>query len=185
MIRLFVAVNLDESLRHAVAEVEQRLKATNADVKWVRAESLHITLKFLGWVQENRVPEIEQAIAQAVEEQAPFRLSLAGLGGFPTPTAPRVVWVGIEAGAAELASLAERMEQAMKPLGFEREEREFSAHVTIGRSRGAAGREQLVAALQAERERRFGEMQVARVELMRSDLRPTGPIYISQRAFEL
>jgi len=184
-IRLFVAVNLDDSLRQSVADTEQRLRAAGADVKWVRADSLHITLKFLGWVDDDVVPQVAQAIAQAVQGQPPFLLSLAGLGGFPTPTAPRVIWVGIEEGAAELAGLGQRMEQAMEPLGFEREEREFSPHVTIGRCRSAAGRPQLIAAMQRERDRRFGQMQVLRVELMRSDLRPTGPIYTSQRAFEL
>jgi len=183
--RLFIALNLDENLRRAIAEAQERLRASGADVKWVVPESIHITLKFLGWVDDARVPEVMEALAAALDGAAGFRLSLEGIGSFPTPTAPRVVWVGVKDGGEHLAALAERIEAAMGPLGFEREARAFSPHVTIGRCKSAQGREGLVAAMRGERDRQFGEMEARCVDLMRSDLRPTGPIYTSQRAFRL
>ena len=183
--RLFIALNLDENLRRAIAEAQERLRASGADAKWVVPESIHITLKFLGWVDDARVPEVMEALAAALDGAAGFRLSLEGIGSFPTPTAPRVVWVGVKDGGEHLAALAERTDAAMGPLGFEREARAFSPHVTIGRCKSAQGRDRLVAAMRGERDRQFGEMEVRGVDLMRSDLRPTGPIYTSQRAFRL
>ena len=183
--RAFIAVNLDDGLRRAIAETQDALRATGADVKWVRAESMHLTLKFLGWVEDARIPEIVKAVGTALEGQAPFRLRVEGVGGFPSPTAPRVIWVGVKEGAAELAELSRLVEDAVEPLGFEREGRPFSPHATVGRAKGAGGRQGLTAAMREAAEREFGEMQVTKVELMRSDLRPTGPIYTSQRVFEL
>lgn len=183
--RAFIAVNLDDNLRRAIAETQDALRATGADVKWVQAESMHLTLKFLGWVDDARVPEIVKAVGAALDGQAPFRLRVAGVGGFPTPTAPRVIWVGVEEGATELAELSRLVEDAVEPLGFEREGRPFSPHVTVGRAKGPGGRQGLTAAMREAAEREFGEMQVTKVELMRSDLRPTGPVYTSQRVFEL
>jgi 2'-5' RNA ligase len=183
--RAFIAVNLDENLRRSVAETQEKLRATGAEVKWVKPESVHLTLKFLGWVDEGRVPEVIEAVGAALKGAQPFRLRLEGVGGFPTPSAPRVIWVGVKEGAQELSELAQRVEAALEPLGFVREERGFSPHATIGRRKGPGGRQALAAVMQTEGERAFGEMQVKRVELMRSDLRPTGPIYTSQRAFDL
>ena len=178
-------MNMDDDLRRAVAETQERLRAGGADVKWVRPEGMHVTLKFLGEVDEARLPEIEGAVRAAVTDIAPFRLRLEGVGGFPSAIAPRVVWAGVVEGAQELAELARRIETALEPLGFERERREFSGHVTLGRARTPRGRDGLVAIMREAREQPFGEMEVRRVELMRSDLRPTGPIYTSQREFEL
>jgi len=183
--RAFIAVNLDENLRRCVAETQEKLRATGADVKWVKPESIHLTLKFLGWVDDARLPAVGEAVSAALKGVAPFRLRLEQVGGFPTATAPRVIWVGVKEGAQELSGLAERVEAALEPLGFQREERAFSPHVTVGRHRTPSGRQALAAMMQQERERSFGEMEVRRVELMRSDLRPTGAIYTSQRAFEL
>jgi 2'-5' RNA ligase len=183
--RAFIAVNLDDSLRRAIADAQEALRASGADVKWVRAESMHLTLKFLGWVDDARIPEIVKAVGAALAGQPSFRLRLADVGSFPTSTAPRVVWVGVKEGAAELAELSRLVEDAVEPLGFEKEERPFSPHVTVGRVKSPSGRQALTAAMRETAEREFGEMQVTKVELMRSDLRPTGPIYTSQRVFEL
>jgi len=95
------------------------------------------------------------------------------------------VWVGIEEGAEALCELAQRVEQALEPLGFAREERPFSPHVTVGRVRSSRARDKLAAMMLEQRQHAFGEMEVERVELMRSDLRPTGPIYTSQCEFLL
>jgi 2'-5' RNA ligase len=183
--RAFIAVNMADDLRRALAEAQERLRASEADVKWVRAEGIHITLKFLGWVDDEREPGIADAAAAGVADAGPFRLSLVGIGGFPSATAPRVVWVGVTQGAREMSELARRIEDALEPLGFERERREFSPHVTLGRVRSPRGRDRLAARIGEERERPFGEMEVERVELMRSDLHPTGPVYTSQREFAL
>ncbi|HUT73823.1 MAG TPA: RNA 2',3'-cyclic phosphodiesterase [Armatimonadota bacterium] len=183
--RAFIAVNMGDDLRRALAQAQERLRASGADVKWVRPEGIHLTLKFLGEVDDDRVPAIAEAVAAAVTPRARFRLRVEGIGGFPSPTAPRVIWAGVKDGARELGELARRVEDALEPLGFAREQREFSAHVTLGRCRSPRGRPELAARMREQIERQLGEMEVARVELMRSDLRPTGPIYTSQREFAL
>lgn len=183
--RAFVAVNIEENLRRAVAEAQERLRATGADVKWVRPEGVHITLKFLGWVEQVRVSALVEALRATLEHQEPFTVRLEGIGGFPSATAPRVVWVGVSGGAAELSELAQRTEDALEPLGFAREQRPFSPHLTIGRCRSPRGRQELTAAMREERDRVLGEMRVERVELMRSELRPEGAIYTSQFQFGL
>jgi 2'-5' RNA ligase len=183
--RAFIAVNMGDDLRRALAQAQERLRASGADVKWVLPEGIHLTLKFLGWVDDDRVPAIAQAVAAAVTPRARFRLRVEGIGGFPSPTAPRVIWAVVKDGARELGELARGVDDALEPLGFAREQREFSAHVTLGRCRSPRGRPELAARMREQIERQCGEMEVARVELMRSDLRPTGPIYTSEREFAL
>ncbi len=183
--RAFIAVNLSEELRRQLAEAQDGLRRSGADVKWVRPEGIHITLKFLGWVEDDRVLQVGDAVAAAVSGARAFRLGLEGMGSFPSAAAPRVIWVGVKEGAQQLADLARRVEDALEPLGFAREERPFSPHVTIGRCRSPRGRQELVKLVEQEHERRFGEMEVVRVELMRSDLHPAGPTYTTQREFAL
>src|SRR3970040_1457372 len=146
-IRAFVAVNLDPSLKEALARVMERLKATRADVARGKPENLHLTLKFLGQVEETRLEAIAEAVASAARGCGPFRFVLGGLGAFPQPRAARVVWVGVPEGADSLAGLQARLEAELEPLGFPREERPFTAHLTLGRGRGPGRRAQLAGAL--------------------------------------
>jgi 2'-5' RNA ligase len=172
-----VAVNLDPSLRKVLAEVQERLKATRADVGWVRPESLHLTLKFLGQVEAPRLGAVADAVATVALGYGSFRLVFSGLGAFPTPRLARVVWVGVSEGAQDLAGLQARVEAVLERFGFPLDERPFAAHLTLGRVRGPGHREQLVAALASTPAAPLGEMLVERIELMRSDLSPGGARY--------
>src|SRR3972149_5444057 len=176
-IRAFVAVNLDPSLKEALARVMERLKATRADVGWVNPENLHRTLKFLGQVEETRLEAIAEAVASAARGCGSFRFVLGGLGAFPQPRAARVVWVGVPEGADSLAGLQGRLEAELEPLGFPREERPFMAHLTLGRVRGPGRREQLAAALISAPVEPLGEVVLDRIEMMKRDLRREGPRY--------
>jgi 2'-5' RNA ligase len=111
-------------------------------VRWVPVESVHLTLKFLGEVDDKLVPKIEEALAAVAAGAKPFPLSLSGCGCFPNARAPRVLWVGLGGGAGEAGALAAAVDEALAPLGFDREKRPFKAHLTIGRAkdpREAAG----------------------------------------------
>src|SRR3972149_6084307 len=136
-VRAFVAVNLDPSLREALARVMERLKATRADGGWVNPEHLHLTLKFLGQVEETRLEAIAEAVASAARGGGPFRFVLGGLGAFPQPRTARVVWVGVPEGADSLAGLQARLEAELEPLGFPRGARPVTAHPPPGRGPGA------------------------------------------------
>ncbi|MCL6499232.1 MAG: RNA 2',3'-cyclic phosphodiesterase [Firmicutes bacterium] len=188
MLRLFVAVNLDPSLRPKVEDVRRRLLEAWPQgahlVKWVEPHNLHLTLKFLGPVEASRVSRVAEAL-RVVESSAPFDLHLVGVGAFPRPRGARVLWVGVGEGSQELGRLARAVEYALEPLGFAREERPFSAHLTIGRLRTPAYHPELESALDRKSRVEIGCQRVHSVELVQSSLRPTGPVYTVVRSYRL
>jgi len=134
-LRTFVAVEIDEAVRRAAAEMVDELRSAAADVTWVAPHNMHLTVKFLGDVAAEKIPQVCHSVAQAVAEVQPFALQLCGVGAFPNAARPRTVWLGTEAGRQELAVVAERIEEALKKLGFAREGRAFRGHLTLGRVR--------------------------------------------------
>jgi 2'-5' RNA ligase len=184
-IRCFIALNLPSEIRGRLAELEARLKEARADVSWVKPENVHLTLKFLGGVEEARVPLVQRAIQEGLRGEGPLVLTLAGLGVFPNPRSPRVVWVGVEGDTERMEKLQKRLEQALEEVGFPREARSFSPHITLGRMRsrqGAASLMELVGHLGASM---VGSMRAESIELMRSQLHPAGAVYTILESFPL
>jgi 2'-5' RNA ligase len=132
--RLFVAIPVGEPALGALGRLLDRYRRTGWPVKWVGRDGLHLTLKFLGQVEEERVAEIGQVLREAVAGTPILSFSLTELGAFPTLHRPRVLWVGLEAEPA-LELLVNRLEQRFEPLGFAKEGRPFRPHVTLGRIR--------------------------------------------------
>lgn len=161
----------------------ERLRPLAPDVAWVGRDNFHLTLKFLGGVEAARLDAIGAALMRAVGGGGPFEVALRGLGGFPSPTRPRVLWVGVEQGAAAMAALAGRVDASLAHLGFEPESRPFSAHVTLGRVRTPQRDRRLAEALGAGGA--FGRQRVEHVSLMRSDLSPRGARYTELAAVPL
>ena len=175
-IRSFVAVLLPEAVRARVGEAAAELRSRAGSVSWVREENFHVTLRFLGSVDEATLGRVHEALAAAAAGLAPFRLALGGFGGFPTAQAPRVLWVGLTAGAEPLVQLHARLEAALARRGIPPEGRGFHPHVTIGRAReprGVAGIGELLDGTGGP----LGESLVEAVHLMRSDLHPAGARY--------
>jgi RNA 2',3'-cyclic 3'-phosphodiesterase len=164
-------------LQQRLAETAAPLRALARGVAWVSAFNYHLTLKFLGDVEEGRAAEIAGALAQAVARAEPFDLALRGLGAFPTPTRPRVIWAGVSEGARALAAVADAVEDRLGPLGFPREARDFSAHVTLGRVREPRRDPALTEALARAANVELGSTRVDHVVLMRSRLSPHGAQY--------
>jgi len=164
-------------VREALGAAIERLRGTARGVAWVAPENLHLTLKFLGSVDETGLAALTSALTSAVTGLAAFDAEVRGLGAFPTPTRPRVVWAGIAAGAPALVDVAGRVEAALAALGFPPDERPFSPHVTLGRVRQPGRAPALAGALAAGAGRAFGRTRVGRVSLMRSDLSPRGARY--------
>ena len=181
--RLFVAVLVPDDLRPALAAAQERLRAAGAAVKWVAPGNFHFTLKFLGEVPDGRVQDIEAALAKIQPGFGAITLTLRGLGAFPTTRRPRVLWAGVTAGAEPMQRLAGGVEQALTPLGFAREARPFSAHLTIGRVEQPTP--DLTARLEREQATEFGAMAVLSFCLVRSMLRPSGPEYTVVTQFAL
>jgi 2'-5' RNA ligase len=181
--RLFLAVNLSPEVRHALSRAQEQLKATGADVRWANADGLHITLKFLGEVADTRVPDIARIGGQVAGETKPFEIRVEGLGAFPSPRSPRVIWAGVVEGAKELTSIAERIEALLEPVGFPKEKRPFSAHVTLGRARTPGGKDKLLPLLESRQN--FGLSPATCISLMSSELRPGGALYTIVEEFKL
>ncbi len=174
-IRSFIAVDLAAPVRTALRRLIDELARPKADIRWVRAEGLHITLKFLGWVEAARLEKVHAALAAAIADQAALQLRAHGLGAFPSLRRPRVLWVGLE--GAGLAELAARVEAAMVRMGFEAEKRAFTPHVTLGRVSSLRGWARVEELFKAHLDDEFGESGVDTVVIYRSTLRPDGALY--------
>ena len=182
MIRTFVAIELDEALLGALRQVQDELKrAPVAGVaRWVSTDGIHLTLKFLGDVSSERVPEITAAIARGCHSFTPFRISLSAAGFFPNAHRLRVVWVGVGGELETLLQLQRAVETELNALGFRPEGRGFQPHLTLARVRDyarPAEREELAKRIGAVQVDTSNEMWVRQVHLIRSDLRPTGAVY--------
>ncbi|MEE9181973.1 MAG: RNA 2',3'-cyclic phosphodiesterase [candidate division NC10 bacterium] len=175
--RLFIAINVDPSLKPLLAEIQGKLKPTRSPVSWVKPENLHFTLKFLGEITEGRLPGLREAFRCSLAGIRPFPLSFAGLGTFPPKGRPRVVWVGVEEGSEEMEKLRGRIDEALLPLGFPREDRPFRAHLTLGRVKSVGRLDPLLEFLRRGEVGQVGRMEVRCVDLMQSQLHPAGAIY--------
>ena len=178
-VRTFVAVHLDPSTRAALATASAELRAHAGElpIAWVAPENFHVTVKFLGGIDEGRVPAVIDALRAAAAGRRAFDVEIRALGAFPSPTRPRVLWAGVAEGGEPLGALAAAVEDALAPLGFEREARAFAAHVTLARVREPRRAPALAAALGAAASRRFGRVTIDHIALMRSDLSPRGARY--------
>lgn len=183
--RLFLAINLPESLRQSIWAAAADLRARDYPVRWVGVDAIHLTMKFLGEVDSEREKNLIEAIEGAVAGTKRFALPIAGFGAFPSARRARVVWVGCHA-VPPLNLLHERMEQRLERLGFPVEGRPFRPHLTLGRvRRGARARElrgidEILCDLVVE-----GESDVLSVDLMESRLSRAGARYTRRHAIPL
>ncbi len=182
--RLFLAVQLPAQVQERLGRVQDRLRDARADVSWVKPANLHITLKFLGEIEPKRLERLQPVLAETASRAAPFVVAIGGVGTFGGRV-PRVVWAGIGNGAEPLGSLARAIEGGLARVGFPKEKRAFSAHLTLGRVRSATNLPHLTAVLRETAAEHFGEAPVDRFALMQSELHPSGSIYAVLREFSL
>lgn len=181
MIRCFIAIDPSSEVVAQISEVRRDLADSGADVRWSREEGLHCTLKFLGAVGEERIAPIGEALRAALGGIPSFSVEARGIGVFPSPQKPRVVWVGLDdaGGGSAVAALAQRVESALVPLGFQPEERPFRAHLTLGRVRSNRGWTRLAERLNQHGAAECGSFRVEAVVLYRSELERGGSVYTS------
>jgi 2'-5' RNA ligase len=179
--RLFVAFDLPSAVRNALSTLIQRLKPECRAARWVRPESLHVTLKFLGETDPQKLPEIRAALAP-IQFAQPVAMDFRVLGFFPNEFRPRVLWCGVQAGA-NLAELAAAVEEALEPLGFTRETRTYSPHLTLARLEPCDALENLVRAADALKSYDFGATRESEFHLFESLLKPSGAQYTKLAAF--
>jgi 2'-5' RNA ligase len=175
-VRLFVAVELDASVRSRMRDAQDRLARVCEGVRWIPAEQLHLTLKFLGEVADGVVAKAGEAVARAAAGSQAFTMSLAGCGCFPPRGPVRIVWIGVNEESGRLAGCFDAVERELGALGFPKEDRGFSPHITIGRAREDRSDGRIRAGVSAAA---FGpvEQPVVSLTLMSSLLSPKGPTY--------
>lgn len=186
ILRTFIAIELDEALRIAITRVQDKFKrqVPPGSVRWVAADGIHLTLKFLGDTPEGRVPEVEVALRRASAGIEPFEFSVEGRGCFPNVHRPRVIWVAVRDKRQALAPLQAAIEVQVAPLGWPTEARAFSPHLTLGRiARSATPSEQAAVGEIVEHSQvgEIGAQHVSGVSLIKSDLRPGGAVYAALR----
>ena len=177
-IRTFVALNVTESVRSRAAELADRLRESQADVKWMDSSNMHLTLKFLGDVSEQELAEVCHTAQAVCRETDVFELQCGGAGAFPNADRPRTVWIGVSQGSQPLAALHQRMEQAFRELGFRREQRRFHGHLTLGRVQGGGPKQQALGELLGQYDDFQTPIMLAEeVRVYASYLDKTGPTY--------
>ena len=177
-IRTFVAVELSPGLKDQVQRLIHHLQQAQGQVKWVETHNLHLTLKFLGQIDNQQIPLVCQAVKQAVAPYDPFELELKGLGAFPHLERPRVLWVGVGRGAEQLKKLQHDVEQKLAQLGYPKEARPYQPHLTIGRvKRAGPDMDQLAQAMKQHVHFAPGAMWIDQAVVFASQLSRHGPSY--------
>jgi len=172
--RAFISVDLN--VGQALRDVCDELRGTKASLKVVNPSIMHITLKFLGDIDEAKVPDIARIIRSSAEGVEPFQFKLNGMGAFPNRNRIKVVWVGIPNPGA-MVILADRLDEGLASLGFERERREFKPHLTVARARGPKGMDDVQDIMRRRGNQDFGSQSVDSIRLKKSVLGPKGPTY--------
>ena len=175
--RSFCAVELSDEIAAGIRRIQEDLKERARGVRWVRPEGIHLTLKFLGEVDPDRIEGIAHKMEEAVRETGPFSIGVRGGGAFPNARNPRVIWIGIDDPSGELRKVQARVEENMEELGFTREGRGYTPHLTLGRLRSSKGKGAVAHALEAIGTHDLGTMEVREIILFRSHLKPTGAEY--------
>lgn len=175
-LRCFLAVGMPSPVKERLAEAVEELKKSRADVRWVPAENMHLTLKFLGATEGDFVGRIAGVLSDILSSYAPFYIKISGVGCFPDMRRPKIIWAGIEE-SRRLSDLTRDVEAGMVGLGYAAERRAFSPHLTIGRVKSGRGVPEMISAVEKLSAAGFGDVEIKKVTLMKSELRPAGAVY--------
>lgn len=175
--RLFIAIDINDAIKQRIRSLIADLRETLREVRWVNEDGIHITLKFLGEVDEEKAKAVAYSLEKVSSRFASMRISISHLGRFPERGSPRVFWIGAKEESGALRKLALNIEEEMEKIGFEKEKREFKPHITLGRVKRyrKAGKDFPVN--WDDREVSFGSFCAEHVFLMKSTLRPDGARY--------
>ncbi len=189
-IRAFVAIELNDDLRSALGKAQARLRKARVSYigRWVAPDSIHLTLSFLGDVAPSRIAQISQVLETACLSVPTFSIALSGLGCFPHPQRPRVIWIGVTGDLVPLEQLQRKVETGLQDLGFAPERRRFQPHLTLARIKDSASpseRGELANWMEATKAPSSPPMMVSELSLIRSELRPSGAVYTRLAAVPL
>ena len=183
--RCFIAIPLPTDITQTLSKIQSHLKETEADVGWVKSDNIHLTLKFLGNVEEEKIKTICHKLREVTNDFSSFETEMGKLGTFPSLSNPRVIWTGISKNADKISKLQQRIEETLMALGFERETRPFHAHLTLGRVKSKKNINKLIEKLESLTLPQFAPLAVDRIILFQSILKPTGAEYTALDGFQL
>ena len=184
--RAFIAIELTQEIKDVLGRLQAKLKTVGADVKWVEPKNIHLTLKFLGEIDEQTQNLITDKLEEISNAQKEFVISISSCGAFPNTNSPRVIWAGIEQGDQEIRTIANSIETQLESMGIPKETREFSSHITLGRARSSQNRQELAKTLsQLILKPLKGQFPASKITLFKSTLTPHGPIYEVLKEFPL
>jgi 2'-5' RNA ligase len=175
-LRFFIAIELSEKVKSALTELQRELKQCKADIRWVKPDNIHLTLKFLGDTDEKITGNIVEEIKAACIGYKEFALEIKGVGVFPDMRAPKVLWVGISDNDF-LTGLQKSIEDGLAKLGFSPEKRRFRPHLTLGRFKSSLGKEGLYDKIEVDKNISLGSIEVKSIFLIKSELTPSGAEY--------
>jgi 2'-5' RNA ligase len=176
--RTFIAIDPGKEIRARLVALQEQFGRTDAEVKWVERDNLHVTLLFLGEVDERDLPAVCRAVGEAAGTQLAFAMSIEKASCFGSPRRPRTLWAGVGAGAQEVCALHDALEEVLLQLGcYRREDRQYTPHITLGRVKSDRPADKLAAALARQAGWKGGETKVREVHVMGSELTPQGPVY--------
>jgi 2'-5' RNA ligase len=184
MIRAFLAIDPPEEILDAIGRIQGRLqRVIRGELRWVRPEAIHLTLKFFGDISEEAVADIAAVVEKAAARAAPFLLAIGGVGVFPDQRRPRVLWLGMDGDVPRLLRLQQELEAGLGMVGFPAEERPFRPHLTLARIKSSKGLNGLAQALEKGEEQKAGEFRASGIGLIRSELTPRGAVYTRLKWF--
>ena len=183
--RLFIAIELPDEIKQGIARIQEQLRKAGASAGWTRPEGIHLTLKFLGEVPEAKAQQIVQALDAAAKGIGKLSLTVEGTGTFPNAKNPRVLWIGVAGDIEKLTALQAAVEDAMERLGFEREARKFSPHLTLARIKFPKPRDNWQQVIEGIKDVKLGGFEAGQVSLMKSELKREGAVYTEVGRAEL
>jgi len=181
--RLFLAIDLPDDIIEKIKEIQKKIIHMNTDTNTTKPENLHITLKFLGEVEEHNVDEIEKTVSDVVRKFCRFRVSVEGLGYFGKQDYIRVVWIGTGEGRERLVKLMTALNRELNHI--RREDYEPFPHITLARIKSGRNRESLLHEIERLKDVKLGEFDVKKIKLKQSVLTKNGPIYTDLKCFRL
>ena len=182
MVRAFIAIPCPDELKKNILEIQRAINKLGK-MKLVEPENIHLTLKFLGYVEDNKLNKLIDAL-NFISENRKFEISLRGIGAFPGPGYVRVIWVGVDRGSDKIMIIQRGIDEKLSSHGFEKDKR-FHPHFTLARVRSVVDKQQIRRFLRDNETLEFGSFEVTEINLMESKLSPGGPIYSIIHTFEL
>ncbi len=180
-----MAVEIESALRYELANIQNELKRLNLDIRWVANENVHLTLRFLGEIEETRIDTIKKVLKETASKYPVAEINLEELGTFPTVNNPRVIWIGCKEKGNILTRFYTDLEQKLQDVGLEKDDHPFSPHLTLGRVKSRLRIDLLKTYLEQKKDIRLGTQQVPSLTLFQSTLMQTGPIYTRLEKFHL